>query len=56
MNLFDILGPVMVPPSSFSTAERSGRLYLQKILQDHVVKAETFCMVPCYYGHRTRHG
>ena len=41
MNLFDILGPVMVGPSSSHTAGAVRIGYISgKLLQDHVVKAE----------------
>ena len=41
MNLFDILGPVMVGPSSSHTAGAVRTGYISgKLLQDHVVKAE----------------
>ena len=41
MNLFDILGPVMVGPSSSHTAGAVRIGYIsEKLLQDHVVKAE----------------
>ena len=40
MNLFDILGPVMVGPSSSHTAGAVRIGYTSgKLLQDHVVKA-----------------
>lgn len=41
MNLFDILGPVMVGPSSSHTAGAVRIGYIsEKLLQDHVMKAE----------------
>ena len=41
MNLFDILGPVMVGPSSSHTAGAVRIGYIsEKLLQDHVRKAE----------------
>ena len=41
MNLFDILGPIMVGPSSSHTAGAVRIGYISgKLLQDHVVKAE----------------
>ena len=43
MNLFDILGPVMVGPSSSHTAGAVRIGYISgKLLQDHVVKAQIF--------------
>ena len=41
MNLFDILGPIMVGPSSSHTAGAVRIGYIsEKLLQDHVMKAE----------------
>ena len=52
MNLFDILGPVMVGPSSSHTAGAVRIGYIsEKLLQDHVRKAE----ILCYHGNRTRY-
>ena len=47
MNLFDILGPVMVGPSSSILRELSGSdIFQKKLLQDHVRKAEILLHVP----------